>query len=88
MAMQQAEIGANGSYQARIHQYTGQAVFYNARQQEDLSRTLMQSGSAFANVAAHMKPYQQDMVMYRSLNMQAGIATAILTQCLQQEQWE
>lgn len=84
MALQQAEIGASGSYQARIHQHTGRMVFYNARQQEDLSRTLMQSGSAFANVAGHMKPYQQDMVMYRSLNAQAGIATANFNSMLSQ----
>lgn len=84
MALQQAEYGAKGSYQARIHQYTGQMIYYEAGAMQDLVGRLQVSGEVFAGVAARMQPFNQQMVMYRSLNRQAGIATANFNSLLAQ----
>jgi TP901 family phage tail tape measure protein len=84
MALQQQEYGATGSYQARIHQYTGQMIYYEAGAMQDLVGRLQVSGEVFAGVAARMLPFNQQMVMYRSLNRQAGIATANFNSLLAQ----
>ena len=76
MQQQQVQFGATGSYQAMIHQRTGEMIYFEQQALTDLSARLQQSGSVIALVGGHYANYNAQMQMYRSLNQQSVQGTA------------